>query len=545
MPLSLPLVSLYRQTAIESLLDLSSHQDQMALLHPRAYAALSTLLRSPRRVNAMVVDHGELAWRDWVVSTIITRANACAPDSRPVVFCASLTLAQLLGDCVVDENGVLRLNQGVLHQVNGGFLLLNAQALLDDFRIWTHLKKCLYTGKLLASDWRSMQAAGSPGVSFDADDLSLSFQLLILGSSDTLYTLESLDDEVAHLFRSLVEFESFCSRDTQSERALMSVLLARVAKECVLPILPEALAALCNHAARLGEDATRLALLMENLEEALLRAQDHALYLGHQQIDAQAIESALAADRYEAGRLESEYRHAIAAGWLNIVTEGSRIGQINGLTVYEVARMAFGQPVKITAQASPGNDGLVDIEKEVDLAGPIHSKGMLIVQGYLRGRFMRSRVMALTASVVMEQTYEGVEGDSASAAETLALLSAIAQLPLRQDVAVTGAINQFGEVQAVGGINEKIEGFFRLCAMRGLTGEQGVLIPAVNVQSLMLAEDVRNACAAGQFHIWSVSHLDESLEMLTGMPADFANAKVLEALESMNPLPPEEDDASC
>ena len=493
----------------------------------------------------MVVDHGELAWRDWVVSTIITRANACAPDSRPVVFCASLTLVQLLGDCVVDENGVLRLNQGVLHQVNGGFLLLNAQALLDDFRIWTHLKKCLYTGKLLASDWRSMQAAGSPGVSFDADDLSLSFQLLILGSSDILYLLESLDDEVAHLFRSLVEFESFCSRDTQSERALMSVLLARVAKECVLPILPEALAALCNHAARLGEDATRLALLMENLEEALLRAQDHALYLGHQQIDAQAIESALAADRYEAGRLESEYRHAIAAGWLNIVTEGSRIGQINGLTVYEVARMAFGQPVKITAQASPGNDGLVDIEKEVDLAGPIHSKGMLIVQGYLRGRFMRSRVMALTASVVMEQTYEGVEGDSASAAETLALLSAIAQLPLRQDVAVTGAINQFGEVQAVGGINEKIEGFFRLCAMRGLTGEQGVLIPAVNVQSLMLAEDVRNACAAGQFHIWSVSHLDESLEMLTGMPADFANAKVLEALESMNPLPPEEDDASC
>jgi Lon-like ATP-dependent protease len=542
MPISLSAASLYRQTMPESLVDLSSHHDQMALLHPRAHAALSTLLRSPRRVNAMVVDHGVQAWRDWVVSTVAAYANQSRPHSRPVVFCASLTLVQLLGDCVVDEQGKVRQNHGVLHQVNGGFLLLSAQALLDDFRIWTQLKKCLYTGELLASDWRSMQALGSIGVSFAAQDMPISFQLLILGSSDTLYTLESLDNEVAHLFRSLVEFESFASRDTQCERALMSVLLARVAKDCVLPILPEALAALCNHAARLGEDATRLALLMENLEEALLRAQDEALHAGRDAIDAKAIESALAADRYEAGRLESEYRHAITAGWLNIVTEGSRIGQINGLTVYEVARMAFGQPVKITAQASPGNDGLVDIEKEVDLAGPIHSKGMLIVQGYLRGRFMRSRVMALTASVVMEQTYEGVEGDSASAAETLALLSAIAQLPLRQDIAVTGAINQFGDVQAVGGINEKIEGFFRLCAMRGLTGEQGVLIPAVNVQSLMLAEDVRSACEAGKFHIWSVSHLDESLEMLTGMPAEFANAKVLEALETMNPLPPEEDE---
>jgi Lon-like ATP-dependent protease len=785
MPISLSAASLYRQTTPESLLDFSSCQDQMGLLHPRAHAALSTLLRSPRRVNAMVVDHGVQAWRDWVVEQVksvaaqrptpldvvlvhdftlpnggyylnlpagygavfrsaiaqlvrsireelpllfdghayqqqvqqleeqlklkqeallrpvfelaatlgimidqeeasftlrakveeaalgrqalmqlpeaqrvpllaaveqieqalnaalahfpalqhahlkadkalnqsvanalldpllarilsdfdgdvavarylqelktyvlarlsdfwsiddsATAVSSLAvvgadknwltvfdvqvmshhqPDAGvPVIFDPALTLARFLGT-IAGSNGAtggegvvstLSVRPGVMHAAQGGFLLLTVESLLQEPGLWALLKGMLRGGVVSGSDWRAMQPASLWGGGFDLPDWAGNMQVLLLGEAEWFYALEGADSDVGQLFRSLVEFESFASRDTQCERALMSVLLARVAKDCVLPILPEALAALCNHAARLGEDATRLALLMENLEEALLRAQDEALHAGRDAIDAKAIESALAADRYEAGRLESEYRHAITAGWLNIVTEGSRIGQINGLTVYEVARMAFGQPVKITAQASPGNDGLVDIEKEVDLAGPIHSKGMLIVQGYLRGRFMRSRVMALTASVVMEQTYEGVEGDSASAAETLALLSAIAQLPLRQDIAVTGAINQFGDVQAVGGINEKIEGFFRLCAMRGLTGEQGVLIPAVNVQSLMLAEDVRSACEAGKFHIWSVSHLDESLEMLTGMPADFANAKVLEALETMNPLPPEDDEGS-
>ncbi|HQR96489.1 MAG TPA: AAA family ATPase, partial [Thiotrichales bacterium] len=292
----------------------------------------------------------------------------------------------------------------------------------------------------------------------------------------------------------------------EMEQALMSVLLARCQSEMVMNVSAEALALCCDYASRLAEDATRLALRMDQLEALLLRAQDEAIHLGHELIDVPALTLAMHNDRYEAGRLEAEYRQAITAGWLSIATKGEAVGQVNALTVYEVGRMAFGQPVKISAQTSPGNDGLVDIEKEVDLAGPIHSKGMLIVQGYLRGRFMRSRSMALTASVVMEQTYEGVEGDSASAAETLALLSSIAQIPLRQDIAVTGAINQFGDVQAVGGINEKIEGFFRLCAMRGLTGSQGVLIPVVNCQSLMLAEDVRRACEVGQFHVYPVAH---------------------------------------
>lgn len=468
------------------------------------------------------------------------------PDAGvPVVFDPALTLARFLGSSVGSNNSegvvsTLSVRPGVMHFARGGYLLLTIESLMQEPGLWQILKGLLRGGLVSGSDWRAMQPTSLLTGGFDLPDWNCQMRVLLLGDAAWFYALEGADADVGLLFRSLVEFESFSPRESLHEAALMAVVHRRCLSQLTLPVTPSAWGALAEYAARLGEDATRLALSVDALEEALLRAQDIASQHQLSQIDFFAVESALSADRYEAGRLESEYRHAIAAGWLNIITDGARVGQINGLTVYEVGRMAFGQPVKITAQASPGNDGLVDIEKEVDLAGPIHSKGMLIVQGYLRGRFMRSRSMALTASVVMEQTYEGVEGDSASAAETLALLSAIAQLPLRQDVAITGAINQFGEIQAVGGINEKIEGFFKLCDMRGLTGTQGVMIPAINVQSLMLSHDVRRACAAGQFHLWSMTHLDDALAHLTGIAAEEANHLVLIALEKMNPVPPDE-----
>jgi predicted ATP-dependent protease len=482
--------------------------------------------------------------KSWLIVFEVQVMCTHAPDAgAPVVFDPALTLARFLGTIVGSgPNGsegvvsTLSVRPGVMHAARGGFLLLSVESLVQEPGLWSLFKGMLRGGLLSGSDWRAMQPAMMWGGGFDLPDWDCNMQVLLLGEAEWFYALEEADPDMGQLFRTLVEFESFAERSTEMEKALASVLVDRTDRDRHLPISADGLSALCEYAARLGEDATRSALEMEQLEEAVLRAQDLALADGLSVINAETISQALAAGRYEAGRLESEYRHAITAGWLNIDTTGSRIGQINGLTVYQVGRMAFGQPVKITAQAAPGNDGLVDIEKEVDLAGPIHSKGMLILQGYLRGRFMRSRPMALNASVVMEQTYEGVEGDSASAAETIVLLSAIAQLPLRQDIAVTGAINQFGDIQAVGGINEKVEGFFRLCAMRGLTGQQGVIIPAINVQSLMLAQDVRAACDAGQFHLWSASHLDDLLSMLTGREADAVNADVLAALETMNPI---------
>lgn len=207
---------------------------------------------------------------------------------------------------------------------------------------------------------------------------------------------------------------------------------------------------------------------------------------------------------------------------------------VNGMTVLTVGRQSFGQPVRITAQASAGDEGVLDIEREVDMAGPIHSKGMLILSGYIRGRYMKRKALGFSGSIVMEQSYSGVEGDSASSAELLALLSSLAQVPMRQDLAITGSINQFGEIQPIGGVNEKIEGYYKICDARGLTGKQGVVVPQSNASHLMLNAEVRAAVEKDQFHIYTISHIDEALALLTGLSAEEVNQKVIEALELMN-----------
>lgn len=532
--------ALYQHTAAETLASIEPSLTGISTLHPRAASALTAFLRSRRSKHVMVMDEGIEAWRDWLVAEVQALASSqylLTGRAVPVIYEPSLSVAQLLGTAVGNH-----LREGVLHRADGGFLIVRVASLLQVNGLWQLIKGVLQTGKLSADDWYAVQGQRLNETLPIVNDWSIQFRLILVGDAAHFFALEEADSDVVNLFERLIEFEDFAQRTPPMEQALMSVLLARCQSDLVMNVAADALALCCDHASRLAEDSSRLALQMDQLESLLLRAQDEAIQLGHELIDVTSLTLAIDNDRYEAGRLEAHYRQAITAGWLSIATSGEAVGQVNALTVYEVGRMAFGQPVKISAQTSPGNDGLVDIEKEVDLAGPIHSKGMLIVQGYLRGRFMRSRSMALTASVVMEQTYEGVEGDSASAAETLALLSSIAQIPLRQDIAVTGAMNQFGDVQAVGGINEKIEGFFRLCAMRGLTGTQGVLIPAVNVQSLMLAEEVRTACESGKFHIYSVTHLDEALAMMTAMPADQVNERVLQALELMNPIALEHDD---
>lgn len=532
--------ALYQHTSAETLASIEPSLTGISTLHPRAASALTAFLRSRRSKHVMVMDEGIEAWRDWLVAEVQALASSqylLTGRAVPVIYEPSLSVAQLLGTAVGNH-----LREGVLHRADGGFLIVRVASLLQVNGLWQLIKGVLQTGKLSADDWYAVQGQRLNETLPLVNDWSIQFRLILVGDAAHFFALEEADSDVINLFERLIEFEDFAQRTPPMEQALMSVLLARCQSDLVMNVAADALALCCDHASRLAEDSSRLALQMDQLESLLLRAQDEAIQLGHELIDVTSLTLAIDNDRYEAGRLEAHYRQAITAGWLSIATSGEAVGQVNALTVYEVGRMAFGQPVKISAQTSPGNDGLVDIEKEVDLAGPIHSKGMLIVQGYLRGRFMRSRSMALTASVVMEQTYEGVEGDSASAAETLALLSSIAQIPLRQDIAVTGAMNQFGDVQAVGGINEKIEGFFRLCAMRGLTGTQGVLIPEVNVQSLMLAEEVRTACESGKFHIYSVTHLDEALAMMTAIPAEQVNERVLQALELMNPIALEHDE---
>jgi predicted ATP-dependent protease len=281
----------------------------------------------------------------------------------------------------------------------------------------------------------------------------------------------------------------------------------------------DAVALVLEHAARQADHAGKLSLVVDQLREILIEADFCAGQHNHAVISRGDVDEALTARIRRAARLRDRAQEAILDKVALIATEGSHIGQINGISVFELGGFTFGRPTRITCQVRPGSGKVVDIEREVELGGALHSKGVLILSGFLAGRYALDTPMSLFASLVFEQSYGGVEGDSASSAELYALLSALADVPLRQDLAVTGSVNQHGEIQAIGGVNEKIEGFFDICSKRGLTGSQGVIIPLANVQHLMLRREVVEACKAGRFAIFPVSKINEGIALLTGYPA--------------------------
>ncbi|MFN7625136.1 MAG: Lon protease family protein, partial [Acidobacteriota bacterium] len=295
-------------------------------------------------------------------------------------------------------------------------------------------------------------------------------------------------------------------------------------KERLLPLDRAAVARVIEHSSRLAGDAERMTTHTITLADLLREADFWATREERSTIGPGNIQQAIDAQNRRADRMRSRYLEEIRRGTILIDTSGQRVGQINGLSVIMLNQFTFGHPTRITARVRLGRGEVVDIEREVALGGPIHSKGVMILSSFLGARYAVDYPLSLSASLVFEQSYGGVEGDSASSAELYALLSALAEVPLRQSLAVTGSVNQHGEVQAIGGVNEKIEGFFDLCRMRGLTGEQGILIPAANVKHLMLRHDVIGAVAAGQFHIHPVSTIDEGIEILTGLPAGSRDA---------------------
>ena len=312
-----------------------------------------------------------------------------------------------------------------------------------------------------------------------------------------------------------------------------------------LPVETSAFERLIEYASRMAEDENRLYSNKAILRDVLAEANAFARAKNESSVTRHTIEETIKQREFHTGQTEEYYHRAITEQQVLILTEGEHIGMVNGLTVLTVGRQSFGQPMRITAQASAGDEGVVDIEREVEMAGPIHSKGMLILSGYMRGRYMREHALGFSGSIVMEQSYSGIEGDSASSAELLALISSIAQLPIRQDLAITGSINQFGEIQPIGGVNEKIEGFYKICQARGLTGTQGVMIPQANASHLMLNAEVREAVKTGQFHIYTMKHIDDAIALFTGKKAGkvnkkgkftkgSVNAKVVAALEAMN-----------
>lgn len=422
---------------------------------------------------------------------------------------------------------------GALHRANGGYLLLDARSVLFEPFSWAALKRTLRRGEIAIEDI-SRFLGFTTTVSLEPDPIPLKVKVILFGDRLLYFLLAALDPELGEHFKVLADFENDFARTPENEAILTRLLAALAQRDQLNALDRDAVALLLEHAARLADHAGKLSLVVEQLREVLIEADFHAREAKRSVVTRTDVDGALTARIRRAARLRDRAQEAILEKVALIDTEGTHVGQVNGLSVIELGGFSFGRPTRITCQVRPGTGKVVDIEREVELGGPIHSKGVLILSGFLAGRYALDTPMSLYASLVFEQSYGGVEGDSASSAELYALLSALADVPLRQDLAVTGSVNQHGEVQAIGGVNEKIEGFFDICNARGLTGTQGVLIPQANVQHLMLRRDVIDACKAGRFAVYPVATIDEGVALLTGCAAGERGADGMYPLDSIN-----------
>jgi predicted ATP-dependent protease len=481
-----------------------------------------------------------------------------AQGGAPVVFEPHPTYDNLFGRIEYNtDQGALytsyrQLRPGALHRANGGFLILEAEKMLGEPFVWDALKRALQSRQL-----KMESPLGDLGriatVTLTPQMIPLHLKVVIIGSRQLYYTLQDLDPDFQEMFRVLVDFDEDIPLADDSLEQFAQLMKTRTSEEGMAPLTAAAVARVATYSARLAEHQGRLSARIGDLFQLVSEADFIRSLAGDDVTDAGHIERALKAKATRTGRVSARIIDDMLAGIILIDTAGAAVGKCNGLTVLEVGDSAFGVPARISATVYPGGSGIVDIEREVNLGQPIHSKGVMILTGYLGSRYAQEFPLEISASIALEQSYGYVDGDSASLGEVCTLISALSRTPLKQCFAITGSINQFGEVQAVGGVNEKIEGFFRLCEARGLTGEQGAIIPHSNVTTLMLDERVLQAVRAGQFHIYAVRHVDEALSLLVGedagspneqgqFPAGSVNARVVERLRDIAAMGMEEDD---
>jgi lon-related putative ATP-dependent protease len=419
------------------------------------------------------------------------------------------------GALVTDFN---LLTPGALHRANGGYLMLDAQRLLAGNFGWASLKRALNAGEIRIETLEQLLTMAST-VSLQPDPIPLDVKIVLLGPPSLYYLLSSVDDDFKELFKIAADFDDRVERTTETTLLYARFIAAIVRREKLLPFDRSAVARVIEHAARLIGDADRLSAGLREIVDLLQEADQLAAAADLTTVTAAEVQKAIDGQFRRGDRIYRRMQEEIGRKTIRIETDGEQIGQVNGLSVITLGGLSFGNPSRITARIRLGRGEVVDIEREVALGGPLHSKGVLILSGFLGGRFGNTRPLSLNASLVFEQSYGGVDGDSASAAELFALLSALADAPINQSFAVTGSVDQLGRIQAIGGVNEKIEGFFDACRVAGFTGRQGVIIPASNVKHLMLRQDVVAAAAEERFRIFPIEIVDQGLALLTSLPA--------------------------
>lgn len=411
---------------------------------------------------------------------------------------------------------------GALHRANGGYLLLDIRRVLLQPFGWEGLKRALQSREIRIESLGQIFSLIST-VSLEPEPIPLDVKIVLFGDRFLYYLLEQYDPDFAELFKVVADFEERIERTAESQMLYARMIATLCRKEKLRPLDRGAVARVVEYGARLVNDSERLSTHMRSVADLLREADYWAHEAGHTVVGASDVQQAIDTQIHRQDRLRSRLQEEILRGTLMIDTQGSVVGQINALSVLALGNFAFAMPTRITATTRLGEGDLVNIEREVKLSGAFHSKGVLILSAFLTSRYGKNRPLAFSASLAFEQSYAMIDGDSASMAELCVLLSNLAEAPIRQSLAITGSVNQFGQAQAIGAVNEKIEGFFDICVARGLTGDQGVLIPSANVKHLMLRWDVVAAAQAGKFHIYPIEHVDQAISLLTGLAAGEAD----------------------
>lgn len=463
----------------------------------------------------------EMIFRVYDVNVIADNSNV---KGAPVVVEQNPTFDNLLGRIEKEsQQGTLTtdftlIRGGSIHRANGGFLIIRAEQLLRDLNVYEGLKRALKFQEIVIEELP--QRFGYATVrSLAPKPIPLDVKVVLIGDSHTYQILFAYDPEFRELFKVKADWDSTMDKTDENLRNYAGFFTTLTMNENIKHLDSAAISKLLEHSCRLADDQDKLSTQFGLVADVVREAHFYASQENSKYITEAHVEKAIEAKIYRSNLVQEKLREYIDRGIIFISTEGEAVGQINGLSVLSLGDFSFGAPSRITVAVGLGKEGLIDVQREVNMSGPIHGKGVMIIAGYLASKFARDKPLTLSARVVFEQNYEGVEGDSASSTELYALLSALSGLPIKQIFAVTGSVNQKGEVQPIGGVNEKLEGYFEVCKSRGLNGKQGALIPHSNVRNLMLKKEVVEAVKTGNFHIYPVKTIDEGIEILTGRPA--------------------------
>ena len=464
-------------------------------------------------------------WLNYRVNLFVDNSNT---QGSPVIMDSNYSYQNLFGRLEYENQyGMLRtdytmLKSGVLHKANGGYLILQAQDLLTNQLCYDTLKKALLVKEANIEN-NMEQRSATVMISLKPEPIPLNLKVLLIGDANIYHTLLALDPDFKKLFKIKVEFEESAPRNSENILRLAKFVHSYCEKENCLPLDKGAMAKVVEFASRLSDDKEKLSTHFNEIGEIVSEASTWSKLSRKKVISADYVDKALNKRIERVKKYDQKYSEMIEEKSLLIDTDGYKVGEINGLTVMTIGDYTFGKPAKITANTFMGKNGVINIEREVEMSGSTHSKGVLILRGYLGEKFAQDFPLSLTASLCFEQLYNGVDGDSASSTECYAILSSLSKIPINQSIAVTGSVNQKGFIQPIGGVNEKIEGFYNICKKRGLNNKQGVIIPIQNVRNLHLSNEIIESVKSGKFHIYAVSTIDEGIEILTGVPAGKQN----------------------